>query len=52
MPFLAATLLFMNRRVDWVGTRLRSGTAATLMMVACLVLFGWLLTLELLGFLG
>jgi Mn2+/Fe2+ NRAMP family transporter len=39
MPFLAATLLYMNSRREWVGARLRNGVAATVLLVLCLLLF-------------
>ncbi|HXV75711.1 MAG TPA: Nramp family divalent metal transporter, partial [Candidatus Polarisedimenticolaceae bacterium] len=39
MPFLAATLLYMNSRPAWVGSRLRNGVTTTLLLVLCLVLF-------------
>jgi len=39
MPFLAATLLYMNSRRGWVGDRLRNGAAATVILVLCLLLF-------------
>lgn len=42
MPFLAATLLYMNSRADWVGPRLRSRWATNLLLILCLLLFGYL----------
>lgn len=42
MPFLAATLLYMNSRRAWVGERLRNGWIAASLLVLCLVLFGYL----------
>ncbi|HMB70540.1 MAG TPA: Nramp family divalent metal transporter [bacterium] len=41
MPFLAATLLWLNNRRDLVGD-LRNGPLANLALVACLALFGYL----------
>jgi Mn2+/Fe2+ NRAMP family transporter len=42
MPFLAATLLYMNSRTDWVGPRARSGAFINGALILCLVLFGYL----------
>jgi len=42
MPFLAGTLLFMNTRSAWVGPEMRSGWMTNGILVACLVLFGYL----------
>ena len=39
MPFLAATLLYMNSRRDWVGS-LRNGPWHVLALILCLLLFG------------
>jgi len=44
MPFLAATLLYMNSRSDWVGPEMRNGPAASILLALCLALFavlGW-----------
>jgi Mn2+/Fe2+ NRAMP family transporter len=41
VPFLAATLLWLNNRRDLVG-ELRNGPLANLALIACLVLFGYL----------
>jgi Mn2+/Fe2+ NRAMP family transporter len=41
MPFLAATLLWLNNRRDLVGD-LRNGPLANFALVACLALFGYL----------
>jgi Mn2+/Fe2+ NRAMP family transporter len=46
MPFLAATLLYMNSRTAWVGGRLRNGRLTILLLVLCLALFGYLLILK------
>ena len=42
MPFLAATLLYMNSRAEWVGRDLRNGPLQRLALVVCLLLFGFL----------
>jgi Mn2+/Fe2+ NRAMP family transporter len=42
MPFLAATLLFMNSSRRLVGRRLRNGVSARLVLVLCLALFAYL----------
>ena len=42
MPFLAATLLYMNSRRDWVGEKLRNGWATVVTLVLSLLLFGYL----------
>ena len=42
MPFLAATLLYMNSRRDWVGDRLRNGWLTNALLILSLVLFGYL----------
>jgi len=42
MPFLAATLLYMNSRRKLVGDRLRNGWAAKLALFLCLGLFAYL----------
>jgi Mn2+/Fe2+ NRAMP family transporter len=47
MPFLAATLLYMNSRTAWVGRELRNGPLQTVALVLCLLLFGLLGGLEL-----
>lgn len=47
MPFLAATLLFLNRRVERIGSQMRTRALGSGMLVACLVLFGYLLYREL-----
>jgi len=48
MPFMAATLLYMNSRTAWVGRELRNRPWQILALVVCLVLFGILGGLELL----
>jgi Mn2+/Fe2+ NRAMP family transporter len=48
MPFLAGTLLYMNRRVDWVGHRLCNRLLASGLLTACLLLFGYLFFAKLL----
>jgi hypothetical protein len=47
MPFLAATLLYLNRHVARIDPRLRNRPLGTGMLVACLALFGYLLYREL-----
>ena len=42
VPFFAATLLYMNSRVDWVGEKFRNGWVTNLVLVATLALFGYL----------
>ena len=49
MPFLAATLLYMNSRRDWVGEELRNGWFTIVALVASLLLFGYLLMDKFLG---
>ncbi len=39
MPFLAATLLLMNSRREWVGPALRTGVVGNLLLLLCLALF-------------
>ncbi len=48
MPFLAATLLYMNSRRDWVGD-FRSGWLTNGLLVLSLILFGYLCIDELLS---
>ena len=45
MPFLAATLLYMNTRRGWVG-RLRSGWLSNSLLVLALALFAYLSVVE------
>jgi Mn2+/Fe2+ NRAMP family transporter len=52
MPFLAATLLYMNSRSAWVGETLRNRPLQWLGLVVCLLLFGFLGVSELLDKLG
>ncbi len=42
MPFLAATLLYMNSRRDWVGEEFRNGWVTNVLLVLSLILFGYL----------
>jgi len=51
MPFLAATLLYLNNRSDWVGS-LRNGLVQNAALVVSLLLFGWVAATEILGALG
>ena len=41
IPFLAATLLFLNGRRKWVGS-LKNGPLTIVVLVACLALFGYI----------
>jgi len=45
MPFLAATLLYMNTRRDWMGG-LRSGWLSNTFLVLALALFAYLSVTE------
>jgi Mn2+/Fe2+ NRAMP family transporter len=47
MPFLAATLLYMNSRAAWVGRELTNRWTHVIALVLCLVLFGVLAWTEL-----
>lgn len=49
MPFLAATLLYMNSRRDWVGEEFQNGWFTIISLVASLLLFGYLLMDAFLG---
>lgn len=42
MPFLSATLLYMNSRKDWVGAQFQNGWPTIALLSMCLVLFGYL----------
>jgi len=42
LPLLAATLLIMNNRRDWVGRKFRSSLAMNTVLVAALLLFAWM----------
>ena len=42
MPLLAATLLLMNNRKEWVGEEYRNRWLSNAMLVATLILFGYL----------
>lgn len=48
MPFLSATLLYMNSRRDWVG-EFRNGWLTTTLLSLSLILFGYLLVDELIS---
>ncbi|UCD38543.1 MAG: divalent metal cation transporter, partial [Fidelibacterota bacterium] len=50
MPFLAATLLVMNSRRDWLGA-LKSGRLINVLLAAALALFIYLAVAELVRFL-
>ncbi len=45
MPFLAAVLLYLNNRRDWVKT-LRNGALQNTVLIICLLLFGWVAATE------
>lgn len=45
MPFLAATLLYMNNRRDWMGA-LVNRRIANAALVICLLVFGWVCARE------
>jgi Mn2+/Fe2+ NRAMP family transporter len=49
MPFLAATLLYLNSRRDLVGAGLSTGWIGTTLLLLCLALFGYLAVDELIG---
>lgn len=51
MPFLAATLLYMNSKRDWVGN-LRNGTFTNVLLVLALLLFLYLSVTEVMESLG
>jgi Mn2+/Fe2+ NRAMP family transporter len=42
MPFLAATLLYMNSQTRWLGERLRTGWVGRVALLLCLGLFAYL----------
>lgn len=50
MPFLAALLLYLNNRRDWVGS-LRNGLLRNVVLVVSLLLFGWIAATELIALL-
>ncbi|MFQ5674345.1 MAG: Nramp family divalent metal transporter [bacterium] len=50
MPFLAATLLYMNSKTEWVGQQLKNGWLTISLLVVSLVLFGYLCFAEILKF--
>ena len=41
MPFLAGTLLYLNNRSDWIGTRHRTRWLGNTLLALTLVFFGW-----------
>jgi Mn2+/Fe2+ NRAMP family transporter len=43
MPLLALTLLIMNNRSRWVGSRFRNGLVTNIVLIATLVFFAWVL---------
>ncbi|MDP1588623.1 MAG: Nramp family divalent metal transporter [Prosthecobacter sp.] len=45
MPFLAAVLLYLNNRRDWMGS-LRNGIVCNLALLISLLLFGWIAITE------
>ena len=45
MPFLAAVLLYLNNRRDWMGD-LRNGIVCNLALLISLLLFGWIAITE------
>jgi len=47
MPFLAATLLYMNSRTEWVGEMFRNSWATQAVLSLALLLFGYLCVDEL-----
>lgn len=49
MPLLAAILLYLNNRRDWVGS-LQNGVVRNVALVVSLLLFGWIAVLELIDF--
>ena len=46
MPLLAALLLYLNNRRDWIG-ELCNGTVRNAALVVSLMLFGWIAVTEL-----
>lgn len=51
MPFLAATLLYLNNRRDWMGA-LRNGRLGNAALVVCLLVFGAVCVSELVRVIG
>jgi hypothetical protein len=41
MPLLALTLLIMNNRSRWVGSKFRNGLVTNIVLTAILVFFAW-----------
>ena len=42
MPFMSATLLYMNSKKEWVGKAWKNGWVTNFILIACLILFGYL----------
>jgi Mn2+/Fe2+ NRAMP family transporter len=51
LPFLAATLLYLNNRRDWMGP-LGNGSVQNIALVICLLLFGWVAATEIISAFG
>lgn len=51
VPLLAALLLYLNNRKDWIG-ELRNGWLSNVALVISLVMFGWIAVTEILGAIG
>ena len=51
MPFLAAVLLYLNNRRDWVGS-LHNGAVQNIILVISLLLFAWVGATEILSMCG
>lgn len=49
MPFLAALLLYLNNRRDWMGDQ-RNGIACNVVLIISLLLFGWIAVSEIISF--
>ena len=49
MPFLAALLLYLNNRRDWMGDQ-RNGIVCNVVLVISLMLFGWIAITEIISF--
>jgi Mn2+/Fe2+ NRAMP family transporter len=47
MPFLAALLLYLNNRRDWMGAQ-SNGIACNVVLIISLLLFGWIALKEML----
>ncbi|MES2599081.1 MAG: Nramp family divalent metal transporter [Verrucomicrobiota bacterium] len=48
MPLLAALLLYVNNRKDWIG-EMRNGWLSNIALVISLVMFGWIAVTEIVG---